>query len=109
MQQKQTKKGIFLYYSVTVKQEFQTMEYGIIFWGDSVESKRMFQQQKKITRIMTESTSRNSRKTLFQHRYIYIVHSFVFLKLLKRYKQSNTTHQLFVKHTKMATYFGFMN
>jgi hypothetical protein len=31
--------------------------------------------------------------------YIYIVHSVVFLKLFKRYKESNTTHQLFVKKT----------
>jgi hypothetical protein len=41
--------------------------------------------------------------------FIYVVHSVVFLKLLKRYKQSNTTHQLFVKHTKTATCFGFIN
>jgi hypothetical protein len=31
------------------------------------------------------------------------------IKILKRYKQSNTTHQLFVKHTKTATCFGFIN
>jgi hypothetical protein len=41
--------------------------------------------------------------------YIYVVHSVVFLKLLKRCRQSNTTHQLFVKHTKTATCFAFMN
>jgi hypothetical protein len=29
------------------------MEYGIVFWGVSVESKRIFQQQKRIIRIMT--------------------------------------------------------
>jgi len=42
------------------------MEYGIIFWGNSLESKRIFQQQKRIIRIMTGSTSRISCKTLFQ-------------------------------------------
>ena len=42
------------------------MEYGIIFWGDSVESKRIFQLQKRIIRILTGSTSRISCKTLFQ-------------------------------------------
>jgi len=42
------------------------MEYGIIFWGDSVESKRIFQQQKRTIRIMTGSTLRISCKTLFQ-------------------------------------------
>jgi hypothetical protein len=41
------------------------MEYGIIFWGVSVQSKRIFQQQKRIIRIMTGSTSRISCRTLF--------------------------------------------
>ena len=40
-------------------------EYGIILWGVSVESKRIFQQQKRVIRIMTRSTSRNSCRTLF--------------------------------------------
>jgi hypothetical protein len=34
------------------------MEYGIVFWGDSVESKRIFQQHKRIIRIMSGSASR---------------------------------------------------
>jgi hypothetical protein len=42
------------------------MEYGIIFWGASAESKRIFQQQNRIIRIMTGSTSRTSCSTLFQ-------------------------------------------
>jgi hypothetical protein len=42
------------------------MQYGIIFWGDSIESKRIFQQQKRTVRIMTGSTLRTSCKTLFQ-------------------------------------------
>jgi len=42
------------------------MECGIIFWGDSVESKRIFQKQKRIIRIMTGSSSRISCRTLFQ-------------------------------------------
>ena len=44
-----TLKVIYFAYFHTV------MEYGITFWGVSVESKRIFQQQK---RIMTGSTSR---------------------------------------------------
>jgi len=40
--------------------------YGIIFWGVSVESRRIFQQQKRIIRIMTGSTSRISCRTLFR-------------------------------------------
>jgi hypothetical protein len=42
------------------------MEYGIILWGVSVESKRIFQQQKRIIRIMTGSTSRISCRTVVQ-------------------------------------------
>jgi hypothetical protein len=42
------------------------MEYGIIFWGVSVESKRILQQRKRILRIMTGSTSRISCRTLFK-------------------------------------------
>jgi hypothetical protein len=41
------------------------MEYGIIFWGVSVECKRLFQQQKRIIRVMKGSTSRISCRTLF--------------------------------------------
>jgi hypothetical protein len=43
------------------------MEYGFIFWGDSVESKRIFQHQERIIRIMTGSTSTISSKTLFKN------------------------------------------
>jgi hypothetical protein len=42
------------------------MEYGIIFWGASAESKRIFQQQKRRMRIKTGSTSRTSCRTLFR-------------------------------------------
>jgi hypothetical protein len=35
-------------------------------WGVSVESNKIFQQQKRIIRIMTGSTSRISCRTLFQ-------------------------------------------
>jgi hypothetical protein len=39
------------------------MECGIIFWGVSVESKRILQQQKRIIRIMRASSSRISCRT----------------------------------------------
>jgi len=55
-----TLKTIYFVYFHTI------MEYGIIFWGVSVESKRIFHQQKRIIRIMTGSTSRISCRTLFQ-------------------------------------------
>jgi hypothetical protein len=42
------------------------MQYGIILWGDSVASKRIFQQQKRIIKFMTGSTSRILCETLFK-------------------------------------------
>jgi hypothetical protein len=40
------------------------MTYSIVFWGNSVESKRVFHLPKKI-RIMTGSESKTSWKPLF--------------------------------------------
>ena len=42
------------------------MEYGIMFWGTSGESRRIFLQQKRIIRIMTGSSRRTPCKPLFQ-------------------------------------------
>jgi hypothetical protein len=42
------------------------MEFGIIFWGVSVESKKVFLQQKRIIRIMTGSPPRTTCRTLFR-------------------------------------------
>jgi hypothetical protein len=64
------------------------MEYSIIFWGDSVESKRIFQQQKWIIRNMTGSTSRISCRTLFQKLEILTVTSQYVLSLM-RFLSSN--------------------
>ena len=41
------------------------MEYGI-FWGTSIDSNKVFLQQKRIITIMTVSSSRTSCKPLFQ-------------------------------------------
>jgi exonuclease III len=41
------------------------MEFGIIFWGNSTESKKVLLQQKKILRIMTGSPVRATCRTLF--------------------------------------------
>jgi hypothetical protein len=42
------------------------MEYRIAFWGGIAESKRVFQLQKRIIRIITGSNSRTSCKPLFR-------------------------------------------
>jgi hypothetical protein len=64
------------------------MEYGIIFWGDSVESKRIFQQQIRIIRIMTGSTSRISCRTLFWKLKILTL-TFQYILSLMRFLWSN--------------------
>ena len=42
------------------------MSYGIIFWGNSTDSKKVFILQKKIIRIMTGSKQRDSCRSLFK-------------------------------------------
>ena len=42
------------------------MEYGIIFWGTSIASNKVFPQQKRIITIMTGLSSRTLCKPLFQ-------------------------------------------
>jgi hypothetical protein len=59
------------------------MEHGIIFWGDSVESKRIFQKQKRIIRIMTGCSSRISCGTLFQKLLIFTLTSLDEVPLIK--------------------------
>jgi hypothetical protein len=42
------------------------MKYGIIFWGNSSESKKVFTLQKKIVRIMVDAKPWNSYRGLFK-------------------------------------------
>jgi len=72
-----TLKMIYFSYFRTV------MEYGIIFWAVSVESKRIFQQQKRIVRIMAGSTSRISCRTLFWELEILTLTSQYILSLMR--------------------------
>jgi hypothetical protein len=59
------------------------MEYGIMFWGSSGESKKIFLQQKKIIRIMSGSSSRTSCKPLFQKLKILTLTSQYILSLMR--------------------------
>jgi hypothetical protein len=81
------------------------MQYGIIFCEDSVESKRIFQQQKSIIRIMTRSTSRTSCKTLFQKLEILTLTSQYTLSLMRLlssnleiYKFNTSVHNINTRH-----------
>jgi hypothetical protein len=64
------------------------MEFGIIFWVVSVESKRIFLQQKRIIRIMTGSSTRNTCKKLFRKLKILTLIS-QYILFLMRFLSSN--------------------
>jgi hypothetical protein len=59
------------------------INYGIIFWGNSTESKKDFLAQKEIIRIMTGSRPKTSCKPLFQSLEISTVPSQYILSLMK--------------------------
>ena len=42
------------------------MTYGIIFWGNSTQSFHVFQLQKRVNRIITDSRPKDSCKQLFK-------------------------------------------
>jgi len=42
------------------------MSYGVIFWGDSTEGKRLFTTQKKVIRIMAKALERKLSGSLFK-------------------------------------------
>jgi hypothetical protein len=49
------------------------LKYGIIFWGNSTESKNIYTLQKKIVRLMTSVKSCNSGRDLFKRLEILIL------------------------------------
>ena len=42
------------------------MSYGVIFWGDSTEGKRLFTNQKKLVRIIASAHERELSGSLFK-------------------------------------------
>lgn len=77
------------------------LEYGIIFWGNSTESKKIFLVQKRIIRIMTGSKTRASCKSLYQSLGILTLTSQYILSLMKfilqnqeRYIFNNEVHNI---------------
>jgi hypothetical protein len=59
------------------------IHYGIIFWGNSTESKKVFLAQKEVIRIMTGSRLRTSCKPLFQSLGILTIPSQYILSLME--------------------------
>lgn len=59
------------------------IQYGIIFWGNSTESKKVFLAQKEVIRIMTGSGRRASCKSLFQELGILTIASQYILSLME--------------------------
>jgi hypothetical protein len=80
------------------------MDYGI-FWRNSIGSKKVFLQQKRIIRIMTGSNSRTSCKPLFQRLKIltlssqYVLYLMGFLSQnLEIYTFNSTIHGFNTRH-----------
>jgi hypothetical protein len=59
------------------------INYGIIFWGNSTDNKRVFLAQKETIRIMTGSRPRTSCKSLYQSLGILTIPSLYILSLMK--------------------------
>jgi hypothetical protein len=51
------------------------MSYGIIFWGNSTDSTKIFKMQKRAIRIITGSRNRDSCRDLFKNLKILLFHS----------------------------------
>ena len=58
------------------------MTYGLLFWGNSPDGKKIFRLQKKIIRIMMSCRSRNSRRKMFFNLETLPLHSHYILSLL---------------------------
>jgi len=61
---------------------YSVINYGIIFWGNSSESNKIFLAQKKIIRIMTDSRPKTYCKPLFQSLGILTITSEYILSLM---------------------------
>jgi len=59
------------------------INYGIIYWGNSSESNKIFLTQKEIVRIMTGSRPKTSSKPLFQSLGIVTITSQYIFSLMK--------------------------
>jgi hypothetical protein len=70
------------------------MEYGIMFWGASSESKKIFLQQKKIIRIMSGTSRRTPCKPLFLNLKILTLTSQYILSVM-RFHASNLEKSTF--------------
>jgi hypothetical protein len=76
------------------------MEYGVMFWGASAESKKILQLQKRIITIMTGSTPRTPCRNLFKElgiltltsQYMFSLMKFL-LSNLEIYKFNETVHE----------------
>jgi len=85
--------------------------YGLMFWGNSTHSPRVFRIQKRIIRIMTGSRSRDSCRKLFRHLNILPLPSLCILSILHfvmKNKELFTIHNEIHQHgTRQTNNFHF--
>lgn len=75
------------------------LSYGVIFWGNSLESDRVFKMQKRIIRLIARAGARDSCRPLFQRLQIlpfpslYLFRCLLYVKLnSEEFYNSNHTH-----------------
>nr|CAI5864911.1 unnamed protein product [Callosobruchus analis] len=81
------------------------ISYGLIFWGNSTESIKVFKMQKYAIRLISKKTQRESCRPLFRELQIlplpglYIYQSLVFVKNhLNEYITNNSRHEYQTRH-----------
>ncbi len=87
------------------------LNYGLIFWGNSSDSSRVFILQKRAVRLISGAQSRDSCKTLFQIQNILPLPSlFIFQSVLyvksnpERFTQDNNIHNHFTRNQNILQY-----
>jgi exonuclease III len=70
------------------------LRYGVMFWGNSTESSRVFTIQKKVVRIMFKLDYRQSCKPFFQNFKILTLPSLYIYELLCFYKDNQSKFQI---------------
>lgn len=98
---------IMVYYGYV----YSILNYAVMFWGNSVDAKRVFYRQKKILRTMVGAHSRSSCRPLFRSLRIltlpciYIYSILMFLKLNRHYFElQRPNHQYHTRNTGVYNY-----
>jgi hypothetical protein len=77
------------------------LQYGIIFWGNSTDSHKIFKIQKRALRIMSHTSNLNSCRPIFQQLKILPLFSLYIYELVRFCKKN---HSMFVPNNQFHNY-----